>query len=274
MEKSKKTFWPQKTFQLPNGKQVYKDYSITPIIILIVIILFYFSMEMTGFKLQTLIKRGDEFFVILKRMFPPNSKFISNVFKPLIDTIKMSVLGTLIGAVISVPIAVLAASNLSGNNFLSSLMKFILSFIRTMPTLVTALLLTYIFGLGTFSGTIAISIFTFSFVGKQLYEAIETADMLPYEAMEALGAGKIRSFLAAIAPQVLPAYLSVSLYTFEGNVRHAAILGYVGAGGIGIILNENIAWRQYDNVGMILICLFITVAIIETFSRYLRSRLT
>ena len=267
-------FWPQKEITLPNGKTVYKSYSLVPIILLIIALLFYGAMEMTGFNLQTLLKRGNQFFVILKRMYPPNQDFIKNVLPPLIDTIKMSVLGTVIGSVLAIPIAILAASNLSINIWVSSLMKFILSFIRTMPTLVTALILTYIFGLGTFAGTIAIAIFTFSFVGKQLYEAIETADLLPYEALEALGAGKIRSFLAALAPQVLPAYLSVSLYTFEGNVRHAAILGYVGAGGIGIILNENIAWRQYDNVGMILICLFITVAIIESFSRYLRRKLT
>lgn len=274
MKQAAFNFWPKKEYRLSNGKVIYKKISMTPLIILFLLICLYFSMEMTGFKLETLFKRGDQFFVILKRMFPPNLTFLSDVVKPLVDTIKMSILGTLIGSILAVPIAVLAASNLSKTILLSSLMKFSLSFIRTMPTLVTALILTYIFGLGTFAGTIAIAIFTFSFVGKQLYEAIESADMLPYEAMEAIGCGRLRSFIAAIAPQVIASYLSVSLYTFEGNVRHAAILGYVGAGGIGIILNENIAWRQYDNVGTILICLFLTVAIIETFSRYLRRRLT
>ena len=98
--------------------------------------------------------------------------------------------------------------------------------------------------------------------------------MAPYEAMESMGANRLYSFLGAIRPQVLPSFLSVTLYTFEGNVRHAAILGYVGAGGLGIILNENIAWRPYDKVGMILLALFVTVAIIETISRYLRKKLT
>lgn len=80
--------------------------------------------------------------------------------------------------------------------------------------------------------------------------------------------------MGAILPQVLPSYLASSLYTFEGNVRHAAILGWVGAGGIGVILNEKIAWREYTNLGMILVALYVTVLIIEYTSRYLRSKLT
>ncbi len=78
----------------------------------------------------------------------------------------------------------------------------------------------------------------------------------------------------AIIPQVLPSYLSNCLFCFEGNVRYASILGYVGAGGLGLILNEKIGWREYTKVGMILVMLFATVVIIETFSHWLRSKLT
>ena len=99
------------------------------------------------------------------------------------------------------------------------------------------------------AGTVAIAVFTFAYVGKQLYELIETVDMGAYEAMEAMGAGRAQAFLAAIQPQVLPAYLSVCLFCFEGNVRYAAILGYVGAGGLGLILNEKIGWREYEQRG-------------------------
>lgn len=265
---------PPKEITLPNGKVVFKNRSLAPIIAILVIIAIYYSAQLTGFKLATILKRGNEFFVILGRMYPPNFGFFRKVITPLLDTIKMSVLGTVIGAFLAIPFAMLASINLTNNVILSGVMKFILSMIRTMPTLVSALILTYIFGLGTFSGTLAIALFTFSFVGKQLYETIETVDMLPYEAMEAAGANKLRSFVAAIQPQILPSYLSTSLYTFEGNVRHAAILGYVGAGGIGIILNENLSWREYQNVGMILLCLFVTVAVIEFVSGYLRKKLS
>ena len=123
------------------------------------------------------------------------------------------------------------------------------------------------------AGTFAITVFTFSYVGKQLYEMIETVDMGAYEAMEAIGAGRAYAFLSAILPQVLPGYLSVSLFCFEGNVRYAAILGYVGAGGLGLILNEKIGWREYDCVGMILLVLFGTVLLIETISHAIRKKL-
>ena len=106
-----------------------------------------------------------------------------------------------------------------------------------------------------------------------LYEKIETVDMGPFEAMEAVGATRLKAFIGAIMPQILPSYLSICLYTFEINVRYAAILGYVGAGGIGLILNEKIGWREYDKLGMILIMLFITVVIIENVSKYIRERL-
>ena len=278
MEPLKKTLrnrlLPPKEITLPNGKKVYKERSITPFILIIVLIAVYYSVELTGFKFSTLTKRGHEFFTILIAMVPPRWTFFDSVIGPLMDTIKMSILGTVIGSVLAVPTAMLASSNLTRNKALSGVVKLILSIIRTLPTLVSALILTYIFGLGTFAGTLAISLFTFSFIGKQLYEQIETVDMAPYEAMESMGANRIFSFMGAIQPQVLPSFLSVTLYTFEGNVRHAAILGYVGAGGLGIILNENIAWRQYERVGMILMTLFVAVAVIETVSRYLRKKLT
>ena len=98
--------------------------------------------------------------------------------------------------------------------------------------------------------------------------------MGPYEAMEALGATRLQAFRTAVCPQVLPTYLSVSLFCLEGNVRYASILGYVGAGGLGLIMNEKIGWREYDSLGMILIVLFVTVIVIEALSHWLRKRLT
>jgi len=146
--------------------------------------------------------------------------------------------------------------------------------VRTLPTLVTALIATYIFGLGTMAGTVAIAVFTFAYVGKQLFEIIETVDMGPFEAMEAMGSTRVRTFWTAVLPQVLPTYLSVSLFCLEGNVRYASILGYVGAGGLGLLMNEKIGWREYDSVGMILIVLLATVLAVEWTSHAIRKRLT
>ena len=186
----------------------------------------------------------------------------------------MSILGTVIGCVLALPAAILASSNINKNNFVVSILRFILSLIRTLPTLIIALVAALIFSLGTFSGTVAISIFTFGVVTKMLYESIETIDMGPFEAMEALGANKFQAFWSACVPQILPVYLSHSLYCFEMNVRASAILGYVGAGGLGITINERIGWRDYNGLGMVLLALFVVVVFIDFFSEYLRRKLS
>lgn len=232
------------------------------------------SVKVTGFDMSVLVSRIREFFVILGEMIPPEWDYMSQIWQPLFDTIKMSLLGSFIGSILVVPFAMLASTNIIHNRIVVAAMRLLLSIIRTLPTLVSALIATYIFGLGTLAGTTAIAVFTFAYIGKILYEEIETVDMGPFEAMEALGATRVRAFITAVFPQVLPTYLSVSLFCLEGNVRYASILGYVGAGGLGLIMNGKIGWREYSSVGMILIVLFVTVVIIEWFSHAVRKRLT
>ena len=266
--------FPPKKIVLSDGREVLERRSRMPLVILLLVIASWISIDITGFDLSVIMKRGDQFFVILEQMFPPDMNYLSSIWGPLFDTIKMSLLGSAIGAVVAIPFAILAASNVVHNKIIITITRLFLSLVRTMPTLVIALIATYIFGLGTVAGTPAIAVFTFAYIGKLLYEQIETVDMGAYEAMESFGATKLRSFVAAIMPQVLPSYIANCLFCFEGNVRYAAILGYVGAGGLGLILNEKIGWREYPSVGMILITLFITVMLIEAFSHYLRKKLT
>ena len=268
-----KIFKPKKLV-LANGKVVEERCSRAPLIIVLLVIATWISVKVTGFSMTTLVTRIRFFFDILAQMFPPKVGYISSIWGPLFDTIKMSLLGSFVGGVLAIPFAILASSNLIKNKVVIGVVRVFLSIVRTIPTLVAALIATYIWGLGTMAGTVAIAVFTFAYVGKQLYELIETVDMGAYEAMEAMGAGRAQAFLAAIQPQVLPAYLSVCLFCFEGNVRYAAILGYVGAGGLGLILNEKIGWREYDSVGMILVVLFGTVLLIEALSHYIRKKLT
>ena len=291
--------FPPRLITLPNGKQVSKPRSRAPLAAVILVAMTLLSVEVTGFDMGVLVSRIKEFFVILGDMIPPQWDYMPQIWQPLFDTIKMSLLGSFIGSILVVPFAMLASTNIIHSRVVVAAMRLLLSIIRTLPTLVSALIATYIFGLGTLAGTTAIAIFTFAYIGKILYEEIETVDMGPFEAMEAMGAtkvrlyqrhrpqvlpsylsnclfcfeGKVRSFISAIVPQVLPSYLSNCLFCFEGNVRYASILGYVGAGGLGLILNEKIGWREYASVGMILLALFVTVFIIETISRAARKRL-
>ncbi len=267
-----KIFKP-KEYRLPNGKAVYKKASRAPVYTILILAMCYLSVKITGFDMGVLVSRINQFFVILGEMFPPKTSYMPTIWNPLFDTIKMSLLGSVVGALLSVPFAMLASTNVCPNKVVVSIVRIMFSLIRTLPTIVIALVATLIFGLGTLAGTVAIAVFSFGYIGKLTYEEIETVDMGAFEAMQAMGATRAEAFISAIIPQVLPFYLSNCLFNFEGNVRYAAVLGYVGAGGIGLILNEKISWREYPSVGMILIALFVTVFIIETVSRRLRKKL-
>lgn len=264
---------PAKKIILPNGKIVEEKRSLALLYVLIALFLIIVSIRITGFDPGILAERIHEFFVIIQDMIPPSWEYMQKLWEPLLATIKMSLLGSLLGAVCALPMAMLAASNINRSTWLSSASKFVLSLLRTLPTLVVALIATFIFGLGTMAGTAAIFLFTIAYVGKLLYEQIENANMGAYEAMHAMGMTTIQAFRYAILPQVMPSYLSISLFCFEGNVRHASILGYVGAGGIGLLLNESLGWRNYANVGIILLMLVAAVFIIETISEHFRKKL-
>ena len=268
-----RVFKPQRIV-LENGHTVLRKRSRTPAIVLLLTVAVYLSLKATGFSMSVVINKFSKLLDLLVMLFQPNWEFFPKVVSPLVDTIKMSILGTVIGCVIALPVAILASSNINKNIVVVSIFRFILALIRTLPTLIIALVCALIFSLGTFSGTIAIAIFTFGIVAKMLFESIETIDMGPFEAMEALGANKFQAFWSACVPQILPVYLSHSLYCFEMNVRASAILGYVGAGGLGITINERIGWRDYNSLGMVLLSLFVVVVAIDFFSEYLRRKLS
>lgn len=259
---------------LPNGHTVRRRRSRTPFIVLALVIAILWAVKMTGFDPSEIVRRFAKMLDLMKKIFQPDWSFFPKVVSPLLDTIKMSILGTVIGCAVALPVAILASSNINRSAIVVSIFRFLLALIRTLPTLVIALVCALIFSLGTFSGTVAIAIFTFGVVSKMLYESIETIDMGPFEAMEALGANKFQAFWSACVPQILPVYLSHCLYCFEMNIRASAILGYVGAGGLGITINERIGWRDYNSLGTVLLSLFVVVAFIEFFSEYLRKKLS
>ena len=268
-----KIFKPQ-VITLANGHSTIRRRSRAPLILLLLAVVIVLSLRMTGFSLAVVVTKFDKLLDLFVKLFHPKWSFFEKVTRPLVDTIKMSILGTVIGCLLALPVSVLASTNIDKSRVIVSVLRFILALIRTLPTLVIALVCALVFGLGTFAGTLAISVFTFGIVAKMLYESIETIDMGPFEAMEAMGANKFQAFWSACVPQILPVYLSHSLYCFEMNVRASAILGYVGAGGLGITINERIGWRDYEGLGMVLLTLFVVVVAIEFFSEYLRGKLS
>lgn len=263
----------RKPITLSNGKQVIPKRTLVPLYILLVVLFSILSIRVTNFSLATLVARGQQFNVILGQLFDVKWSYIHKVFQPLLETIKMSLLGSLLGSIVALPLAMLSSANIVRNKFVAGFFKFFLSILRTLPTLVVALIATFIVGLGSFAGTIAIFVFTVSYVGKVIYEQIENIDMGTFEALESFGLTKVQAFRYSVLSEILPNFMSTSLYCFEGNVRYASILGYVGAGGLGLLLNERLGWRDYGSVGAILVTLIITVVVIETLSETIRQKL-
>jgi len=267
-----------RTFVLADDSNVIEPFSKTPFIFLILLIITILTWMFTNVKVFKFIDNLDQFFVIMRLMIEQfDFSYSKEVIQPLIDTIQMSILGSFVGAVMALPAALLASSNINKSRVLLGGTRFLLSILRTFPILIYAYFLAYIFGFGPLAGALAIMIFTFAIMSKMLYEKIETIDMGAFIAIEATGSTKTKAFVTAVIPQIMGTYLSLSLYSFEINIRYAAILGYVGAGGIGVILNNQMTLGirgGYGNSLVILIFLFATVVSIESLSRYLRRRLT
>jgi phosphonate transport system permease protein len=232
------------------------------------------SAKFAGFSiietLSNLIAGGR----LLGRMFlRPAWSYTPRVIPPLLETIRMALVGTFVGALIAFPAAVFAAENFIRVPFINKPLRFILNIFRTIPALVLASLFVAVFGTGAFSGVMALSIFTFGLISKLTFESIEAIDYGQVEALMSLGANKVTVLRYAIVPQILPQFMSYTLYGFEVNVRAAAVLGYVGAGGIGQVFEHNLAFRRFDRVGVIIIISFFVVLAIDLVSSALRKRL-
>ncbi len=259
---------------LDNGNSVDRPRSRMPLILICLLVVIIISMKMTGFDMGIIVSRAAQLTVILGQIFHPNFSYFPSVITPLIETIKMSILGTVAGCAIGLPLSILASSNINSNRPSLLVIRFILSIMRSVPTLIYASVLALVFGLGTFAGTLAITVFTIGIVAKMLYESIETIDMKPYEAMVSFGASTLQAFWTACMPQILPTYIDDCLYCFELNVRASSILGYVGAGGLGVLIRERTGLRAYNDLGMVLLILFIVVLVIDFANDYVRSKIS
>ncbi len=253
--------------------KVVAPYPFTLYILAILIYIFIVALDVANVNLGLFFSNFSNMGRIVGKLVKPNFSYTPRMIGPLLDTFKISIAGTLIGAFLAVPFAILSSSNIVKNPYIYTPVRFVMSLIRTIPVLIYAAILMFVVGMGFLAGMIALSIFTFTIITKMLYESIETIDMLPYEAIESTGATKFQAMRTAVVPQVFGNYISIVLYNFEINIRSASILGFVGAGGIGILLNDRIGWRKYEDVGMILLVLFVVVLSIETLSRFIRKRL-
>lgn len=199
--------------------------------------------------------------------------FCSQAWKGISETIQMAFVATVIGFVISLPIAGLAANNLCPLPVAMSV-RVILAALRSLPSIIWALIFTIAIGFGPLSGVLAMTLYTIGYLGKLQYEAIEGIPNEPLEASLAMGLTRSERFVFVVVPESSNNLISQLLFMFEYNVRHGTVLGLVGAGGIGLYIDTNLKFFNYDKVMAFLIVIFIVVVIIDVLSMIIRSYVT
>jgi phosphonate transport system permease protein len=211
---------------------------------------------------------------MLTRMWPPDtSHYKTGVHDALIETMHIAGMGTILALILSLPIALMAANNITPIPALNWLAKFILVSSRSVNTLVWAILCVAVFGPGALAGTIAIGFRSIGFCGKLLGEALEECNKGPIEALRAAGAPWPSIFLKAYWPQVSPAFWGITLFRWDINVRESAVIGLVGAGGIGMALDTAINLFRWNQVALILLCIFAVVIVAEIVVTKIRQRI-
>lgn len=209
---------------------------------------------------------------LLSRAWPPRWAYMERLWLPLWDTINIATLGTLLGIVLAVPVAFLAARNTTPSvTLLRPVALLIIVASRSINSLIWALLLVAIIGPGLLAGIVAIALRSIGFVGKLLYEAIEEIDEGQVEAVTATGASRWQVMDYAVVPQVLPAFAGISVFRWDINIRESTILGLVGAGGIGVQLQSSLARLAWAEVTVIFTVILATVVLSEWVSAKVRQ---
>ncbi|SCC02652.1 phosphonate ABC transporter, permease protein PhnE [Weissella bombi] len=257
-----------------NSWQKYGPYIITLVVVLI------FVWAFTGIPLSTVKPQAMQVTKsIINGLFHPEWSYVytgdgEDLVSALIETLAIAFLGTFISAILTLPFAFLAARTKKG--FFtprSTLGKLILTIIRVFPEIVLAIMFIKAVGPGAYAGVLAVSIHSIGMLGKLFSEAIENIDRGPNEAIVAAGGSTLDGLTLATIPAVLPEFMNYTLYRFEIAVRSAAILGIVGAGGIGAPLIFALQTRQWPKVGIILLGIIVMVTVIDFLSGQLRKRL-
>lgn len=225
-----------------------------------------------GLSPEALWKGASRLGAFVVAMLPPDpGPYAWDFLKSTGETLGMAFLGTLFATIIAFPLAYAGASNVVGNPVLHFLVRRIFDMFRGIPALIWALVFVASFGLGPMAGVLALMMSDFAALAKLGAEAIENADRKPIEGLTSTGASRLQVLRFGLIPQVLPVQISQALYFFESNVRSAAVLGIVGAGGIGYYLSDLSRNNHWDMVSFILIVFLVLVAVIDAASKRLRA---
>lgn len=238
-----------------------------------VAIMTVWSAQGIGFSLSELWCNLGSGSRLLQESWPPDFAFLPRLINPFIETLNIAIIGTIVGGILAVPVAVLAARNLSTGPLVWFADRNFMNILRTLPDLFWAMLFATAVGFGPVAGALALSVFTIAVISKLWSESLEAIDMAMPEAVRAVGGTWLQMVQYGALPQGLQHYVSYALYAFELNVRASMVLGLVGAGGIGMILETQRANFEYERVTLIILVVLVAVLIIEQISSSIRRRL-
>jgi phosphonate transport system permease protein len=219
----------------------------------------------------TLIQNSGNIVTLAADFFPPAFGNLGQYLEQMLTTVQLAVWGTLLAVLLGVPCGLLCAENISPW-WLNQPMRRLMDACRAINELVFAMLFVVAVGLGPFAGVLALFIHTTGVLAKLFSEQVEAIEPGPVEGIRATGAGRLEEILYGVVPQVLPLWISVSLYRFESNLRSATVVGMVGAGGIGVALWESMRSFAYQETCTILLVIIVSVTVLDVLSQQIRKR--
>jgi phosphonate transport system permease protein len=230
------------------------------------------SFATSGVSVEKLVRGLPALGRLGTQMFPPSTERLVPVLWSLLQTFQMAIAGTILGLILSLPLAILAAPSLSPHPVLVWLVRGLVALFRTVPDLVWAIVFVIAVGLGPAAGVLALMVDTIGFAARFFAEAMEETDKGPREALSALGASRSGIIFSSVVPQAMPSMINTSLFSLEKATRGSVVLGLVGAGGIGIELKVALELFEYDEAATIIIAIFVLVLVVERASTWVRNR--
>lgn len=286
---------PQTCDTIPPLSEAIRKKSIVRNLLLLGVVLTFFAWSYHGAEIQLsqLFSRDsfEQILVYIKKLFPPDFSppVIQEALKGTFETFAISFMGTLLAVVIALAIVFFASRNLIFSGLLYEmeprfgwrraarmgpylLAKSVLNILRTIPEMVWALIFVFLVGLGPFPGVLALGVHTGGVLGKLFGEVLEDVDTQALESLQATGANRLQILFYGILPQVLPQFIAYTLYRWEVNIRVAAVLGFVGAGGLGQRIHIAISLFFENQLLTLLLAIYILVTVVDYLSAYLRRK--
>jgi phosphonate transport system permease protein len=210
---------------------------------------------------------------LLNEMVPPSPAPLPAIGRAVLETVQMSLVGTVFGILCSLPLAFAAARTLTPHRIIYFSARSLISFCRTVPDMVWAIFFVIIVGLGPLAGMLTLLVDTVGFAGRFFAEAFEDVDSGPTEALSAIGATSGGAFFSSIAPAAFPSCTNTCMFSLERAVQSSVVLGLVGAGGIGKLIEEPMTWHNYSEATTVVLTIFLMLACVEQISASIRRRI-